>query len=642
MESNEELKQKIDKLVKERNAYAKALSLSNAAFMEKVKEFSIVKRITESISWSMNKRHICTELVDLIIDETTAENCSLWLTGPDGEHIFLAAVSGQANAKPKYFLDNVDEYKKMRMGKGVAGWVALHGESLLIEDVAKSPLFIQQQSEGIFIKSLLCLPVKGKDSVLGVLNMSHPDIGAFSKENERVLRLITDQAGIVLTNLQLFEEIQRFNKDLERRVAERTRNLRLSEERYERAVSAGRVGIWDWEAGSDSMYVAPNLKTLLGYDGHGEEPHRARDWLRLIHSGDRRRFLKNLGWQLRGESDLYEGELRMSHRDGHPLWFFVRGAVKRDGNGAVLRVSGSNTDITERKRAEQELERAQEEALRHARAAGRAEFATAILHNIGNVLNSVNVNAAQIRQIIKRFRLSHLARALNMIQERGEAAADFLVKDEKGRQLSAYLRKVSAVIEGESAQLRDLTSEINVKIELMRDIIEAQQASAKDLETGEPRDLVQLVDQSLRIQMDAIARLGVAVKKKFRAVRPVVASPAKIIHVLINLIKNAVEAMRAMPAEERVLSLEIGEDDQGRAFVMVADNGDGIDPDLIPRVFEHGFTTKDDGHGFGLHYCERTVTEMGGRIAVHSEGKGKGSRFTLTFPLPKPPAAAAG
>ncbi len=641
MQNIEELNRKIEKLTKERNAYAKALSLSNTAFMEKVKEFSIVKRITESISWSLDKRQICTELVDLIIDETTAENCSLWLVDPPVEHIFLAAVSGQANAQPKYFLDDASEHKKMKLGKGAAGWVAQHGESLLIEDVSKSPLFIQQKSEGIFIKSLLCLPVKGKDNVIGVLNMSHPDIGAFSKENERVLRLITDQAGIVLTNLQLFEETQRFNKELERRVEERTLNLRLSEERYERAIYAGKVGIWDWQAGSRVMYAAPNLMALLGRPTQDEAPIHAREWLRLIHPADRKRFLKSLAERLRGLETPYEGEHRMRHRDGRMMWFFVRGAVVRDDYGRVQRISGSNTDITKRKLAELELEKAQEEALLHARAAGRVEFANTILHNIGNVLNSVNVNATEVRRIIKRFRLQRLQRALGMIEERQDDLAGFLIQDEKGRQLRAYLSKVSELISGESDHLQDLTEQINGKVELMRDIIEAQQASAKDIESREPRDLSQMVDQSLKIQMDVIARQSVAIKKKFRAVRPVMASPAKMIHILINLIKNAVEAMDDMPMTDRVLSLEIGESSPSHVFIKVADNGSGIDPEIAPRLFEHGFTTKQGGHGFGLNYCERTVAEMGGRITVESDGHGKGATFTLTLPCSRSAATDA-
>ena len=261
MTEKKDFEETVQQLKRQRDAYAHALSQSNQAFMDKVKEFSILKRLADTITWNMDKRQICTEIVDVIIDETTAENCSLWLMDSHREFLRLAAVKGQLDHRARYFSAEESEKHQMKVGTGAAGWVAEKGESLLIEDVANNPLFVKSSSSGAepTITSLLCLPIKGHDRVLGVLNLSHPDIGAFSLENERVLGLITDQAGIVLTNLYLFEEIQSLNRNLEKMVDERTRNLEQSEARYGRAIEAGRVGLWDWRIADRKLFIAPNL-----------------------------------------------------------------------------------------------------------------------------------------------------------------------------------------------------------------------------------------------------------------------------------------------------------------------------------------------------------------------------------------------
>ncbi len=631
MDKIKSLHKKIEKLTRERDAYANSLTLSNTAFMQKVKEFSIIKRIADSISWSLDKQLICTEIVDLIIDETTAENCSLWLVDPDLKHIILVAARGQANNESRYFSEDSSQFRRMKLGKGAAGWVAIHGESLLIEDVTKSVHFVPGRTPGgMNIKSLLCLPIKGSKEVLGVLNLSHPDIGAFSKENERVLRLITDQTGVVLTNLHFFEEIQEFNKHLEQMVTDRTRNLKESEERYERAIVAGKVGVWDWKVGTWKLFLAPNLLAMLGYKS--TKITNLKDWLKLTHHEDRKLFLKEIMAHIRGKTPVYEGEHRMYHKNGKTVWFFVRGAVVRDEHGRITGVSGSHTDITKRKLAEEELEKVQEAALVHARFVGRAEFATTVLHNIGNVLNSVNVNSMEIRNAVKKTGFKQLFLAFQMIKKNKNRLASFLSSDEKGKQLPDYFIKKAQVLEKDSQTLISLTEEINDKVALMRDIIETQQSFAKKRETTELRDPIQLVDESIKVQMQLIKREGVTIQKQYHTVPHLVLPPAKLIHVLINIIKNGIEAMAHIPPKKRTLFIKIREDGAHNTTIRIKDTGIGIEAKAIPKMFTHGYTTKASGHGFGLHYCMQTIKEMGGDIRLASKGKGKGATFTLVFP----------
>lgn len=627
-----DLRKEIERLRKERDAYAQSLSLSNAAFLGKVQEFSIIKRIAETISRHMSKQKICCGLVDLIIDETMAENCSLWLLDHKTRLIRLVAVRGQSDPSPRFFHESDKESPSMEMGVGAAGWVAEHGSSLLIEDVNRSPHFIQINTEvSAKIRSLLCLPIKGRDGVIGILNLSHRHIGAFSRENERVLQLITDQAGIVLTNFFLFAQIQDLNRELEHKVEERTRNLRESEERFERAVRAGRVGIWDWEIGAQEIYVADNLHGMLSVN---RESRSLKSWLKLIHKEGRKRLMDGLLKLASGKIEKYEGEHRMHRLTGGEFWFYIRAAAVKDGEGRPIRISGSNTDITERKHTEFELERAQQEALYHAHQAGKAEFATTVLHNIGNVLNSVNVSGNQIRQTLRKSKIPQMLMSLDLIRENLDNVHDFFAKHEKGKVLPSYLAQIGERLEEDYRFLMELSEGIKTKIDLMRDVIERQQSHAKGSDVIERRDLAHLAEEALKIQMESINKNRVSIRKRFHRYVEVELPTTQVIHILINLIKNAVEAMESTPEDKRVLYLDIDADSSGRPLLRIKDSGCGIEPSHLSNMFRHGFTTKQNGHGFGLHYCKDSMLEIGGDIQVRSEGVGKGASFELVFPVP--------
>lgn len=630
--SEQDLKLELERLKRERDAYADALAMSNMAFVDKVKEFSIIKRIAESIGWCVDKERICRELVDLIIDETTAENCSLWLVDNPRKNIVLSAVRGQENHEPRVFDTEKAETKRIEIGKGAAGWVAYHGTSLLIEDVAKSPYFVPMKNAVPTIQSLLCLPIKSRNRVLGVLNLSHPDIGAFSRENERVLALITDQAGIVFTNYFLFEETQAFNRELESKVEKRTRALQQREELFVRAVNAGKVCVWDWELGTNRLAIAQELKGMLGFQK--DTFKSLRDYLRLIQRDSRLKLMRNIKVCLDQPQTqpFYEGEHRIRHRDGHHIWLLVRGSVVCDEDGQVKSFSGSSTDITQRKQAELELEKARQEALARAHKIGKAEFATTVLHNIGNVLSSVNVASTQMREIVNRSKLQNLTSGFQMIQQNIKDLATFFTTDQRGQMLPDYLHKACDMMGKDLEELKTNAYSITNKIGLMRDIIETQQSLAKSEERLQNRPIPDLIEEALTIQSESLKRYEIQVKRAFKTNVKVTVPVARFLHVLINLFKNASEAMRDTPIDQRHLRIEVTEERGSSIRMSIQDSGEGIDENKLKKLFTHGFTTKEDGHGFGLHYCKKALEEIGGTIDVASDGLNSGATFSLCFP----------
>jgi C4-dicarboxylate-specific signal transduction histidine kinase len=102
---------------------------------------------------------------------------------------------------------------------------------------------------------------------------------------------------------------------------------------------------------------------------------------------------------------------------------------------------------------------------------------------------------------------------------------------------------------------------------------------------------------------------------------------------LVNLVSNAKYALSSSDKEEKLLTIRIYKHSEERFRIEVADNGVGISEDNLTKIFSHGFTTKEHGHGFGLHSCALAAEEIGGSLTVHSDGVGKGATFTLELPF---------
>ena len=152
-------------------------------------------------------------------------------------------------------------------------------------------------------------------------------------------------------------ELAKVNDKLRRKIEERKRaeeSLRESEKRYLLATSAGRVGVWDWDLDTNEIYLDPMLKAFLGYEDHEIRNH-IDDWGKRVHPADRERVMAEATKHLEGASLQYEIEHRMLHKDGSIRWFLARGTAMRDKSGKPYRMLGTDTDITERKQAEEAL-----------------------------------------------------------------------------------------------------------------------------------------------------------------------------------------------------------------------------------------------------------------------------------------------
>jgi signal transduction histidine kinase len=143
----------------------------------------------------------------------------------------------------------------------------------------------------------------------------------------------------------------------------------------------------------------------------------------------------------------------------------------------------------------------------------------------------------------------------------------------------------------------------------------------------------------MRMNEGTLSRHGVQVVREFATVPPMNAEKHKILQILVNLLRNAKHACQDSDTVDKRLTVRVT-DGEGRVKISIIDNGIGISPENMTRIFNHGFTTRAGGHGFGLHSSALAAQEMGGALTAHSDGPGLGAAFTLDLPCTEPGAAA--
>jgi len=294
--------------------------------------------------------------------------------------------------------------------------------------------------------------------------------------------------------------------------------------------------------------------------------------------------------------------------------------------GAVVVVQ----DITERRLAEAELEELNKQLLIASRQAGMAEVATNVLHNVGNVLNSVNVAASLVAERIKKSKCAGLAKVAALLSAQTDLVA--FMNGAQGRHLPDYLQELSGELLAEQdASVSELAA-LRANVEHIKEIVAMQQGYAKRGGVTDTLDMRVLVEDSLRMNEGAFSRHGVTTVREFAEVPLIQVDKHKVLQILVNVIRNAKYACAEMKGGEKRVTVRVRAT-PGSIVVAVIDTGIGIAPENLERIFNHGFTTRAEGHGFGLHSSALAARELGGSLLAESAGIGQGATFTLTLPL---------
>ena len=290
----------------------------------------------------------------------------------------------------------------------------------------------------------------------------------------------------------------------------------------------------------------------------------------------------------------------------------------------------------------EKLAQSRAEVVKTARKAGMSEIATGVLHNVGNVLNSVNVSANMVAKSAGQLAVQDLEALVKILDEVGDNLADFITNDARGKHLMPFLQELTGRLSKQQAEMLIEIQSLTGGIDHIADLVRSQQSYAGAKGVLEFASLDEEFENAIHICNQAIDRnVDVELVREFDDVGTVKVDKHKLMEILVNLIQNAYQALAEPSDSPKRITLRILSMDDTQARIEVADNGIGITPENQVKVFHHGFTTKADGHGFGLHVSANAATEMKGSLRVRSDGPGQGATFYLDLPIESPELLSA-
>jgi PAS domain S-box-containing protein len=412
-------------------------------------------------------------------------------------------------------------------------------------------------------------------------------------------------------------------------------NLRKAETLFHNTFDQAPLGIVYADRSGKFLRFNQAFCTMLGFDA-GELADK--DISDVTGAEDVGRVLAELGRLWNGEVQFVDLEKRYTRKDGALLWVRTTTALVHEGGAAPEYSVEFLRDISARKDTAQELERVHKQLMTASRQAGMAEVATNVLHNVGNILNSVNISASLVIERVKQSKGPGVSRLAALLQEKGSGLGEFLANDERGKRIPEYLTSLGEqLMSDQKIALEELAS-LRENLEHIKDTVAMQQSYAKLCGVTETVTVVDLVEDSLRLNAGAFVRHGVTLRREFSEVPPITVDKHKVLQILVNLVRNAKYACDESGRSDKLITLRIETAPAG-VHICVIDNGVGIPAENMSRLFTHGFTTRVDGHGFGLHSGALAAQELGGSLRVTSDGPGCGATFTLELPCSRSEAA---
>ncbi len=461
---------------------------------------------------------------------------------------------------------------------------------------------------------------QGGDEV-GVLTDAFNQMLARIQEQDSALHDARGQMQMKVCALEI--------ENIERRKAEEA--LRVAEHKFRGLVeqlpeityhcTLGETCTW--------FYVSPQVFRLLGFTPE-EWSASDRLWFEHLHPDDRAIPINAEADALRTGKFLVE--YRMFTRSGELRWIRDQAVIVPATGKAQHSVYGVMMDITEDKAAAARLAELNHKLVETSRHAGMAEVATGVLHNVGNVLNSVNVSAGIVAEKLRRSKAPKLAKAAALLTEKNGSLGHYLTEDENGRKLPGYLAKLGEHLVAENTALLSEVDQLGRNIEHIKEVVAMQQNYAKVSGVFETLPLDRLVEDAIAMNYGAFERHRVIVERRFAPAPPARVDKHKVLQILINLLRNAKYALDDVDTPDKKITISIQAAGEF-VSIAIADNGIGIPAENLDRIFGHGFTTRDSGHGFGLHSGANAAREMGGNLSVHSDGIGHGATFTLELPV---------
>jgi PAS domain S-box-containing protein len=327
--------------------------------------------------------------------------------------------------------------------------------------------------------------------------------------------------------------------------------------------------------------------------------------------------------------------------DGRVTWVLTSKLPLHDAHRKIIGTFGISKDVTKSVETQKALEESNRQLMEATRQAGMAEVATGVLHNVGNVLTSINVTANLLADRFRDSKVTSIFKVCALLRDQSADLPGFFAKDPRAAKLPGYLESLANTLDQERTETMADLSTLLKSIDHVKDVIWMQQSYASVAGVVEPLPLSEAIEDAIKLSNNALLRHNVQVTREFALTPPARAERHKVLQILVNLISNAKKAMDVKEPSQRRLVVRIENTADDTVLVKVIDNGIGISAENLTRIFAHGFTTRKDGHGFGLHSSALAAKQMGGSLTAQSDGAGRGATFILELPSWKGPTQAA-
>lgn len=407
--------------------------------------------------------------------------------------------------------------------------------------------------------------------------------------------------------------------------------LSLSQQKMEALIHSIDGIVWERDAATFQFtFISRQSTEILGYSPQTwlAQP---KFWEEKLHPSDAVKAIQT-SHEMAQRGEPYSLEYRMLTAAGETVWIRESGTVRVE-QGRPVALRGIFQNISQQKRDAEQLDKLNRQLIDTSRSAGMADVATGVLHNVGNVLNSVSVSATVVADRLRKSKVTKLCRATAMLRGQTDSLAEYLTTDPKGKLIPQYLSTVSDEIAEEQAELITRMSTVGEHIEHIKEIVAMQQNYAKVSGVYETLPAMELVEDALRINATAFDRHGIELVREYaQSIPTVCVDRHKVLQILINLLRNAKHSMDERDGDDKRMVVHVSATAQAMVKIVITDNGVGIPPENLMKIFNHGFTTKKSGHGFGLHSGSNAAKEMGGSLSANSAGTGHGAEFTLELP----------
>ena len=397
--------------------------------------------------------------------------------------------------------------------------------------------------------------------------------------------------------------------------------------RFSIATRAAQAGVWEWQERTNELWWNDTMYAIYAMPPTDRPVHDRV--VKMIHPDDI--AFADAAWSnaLQGAGQL-RVQFRVVRSDGVVVHVDNLAVLVMDPHSGERRLVGITLDISERVAAEQRERRLQKQLMEASHQSGMAEVATGVLHNVGNVLNSLGISVSTAQAQIQAAPQERLERIAAMLEGHKEQTAEFIANDPRVKVLPDYLRALASQVKRNCDVLQDEITAINGHVQYLREIVQAQQSFARVGGTEESVNVRELVEGALTLKGRELQ--GAKVTRDLQDPLEVWTDRYKLLQIIVNFVSNACDAMAGKVAADRSLTVR-ARLVNGELEVAVEDTGVGIPAEVLGRLWEFGFTTKAHGHGFGLHSSALAAQQLGGSVSADSAGPGKGARFVVRLPV---------